>query len=272
MKFSVLMSIYDKESSSNLQEALESILNKQILKPDEVIIIKDGILNEELNKTLGIYKKKYKTIKVYKLKRNLGLGLALKYGITKCKNNLIFRMDSDDICHESRFKKQVEYLMLHPEIKIIGSNAFEFEDNIGNIKYLREFPEYNHEIKKFSKKRCPFLHPTVGFYKNIVLEIGNYSNYKYFEDYDIFLRILKKYQGYNLQESLLYFRVNESTYERRGGIEYFINEIDCLRSFYKKNLITKKDLIKSLFYRSIFRLINTKIRRKAYERILRKKL
>ena len=41
MKISVLMSVYYKEKSEYLNQALESIVN-QTLKPAEIVIIKDG--------------------------------------------------------------------------------------------------------------------------------------------------------------------------------------------------------------------------------------
>jgi len=46
-KFSVLISVYFKETPKFLEKALDSILN-QTLKPDEVVLVKDGILTKEL--------------------------------------------------------------------------------------------------------------------------------------------------------------------------------------------------------------------------------
>ena len=46
-KFSVLISVYFKEKPGFLEKALESILNKT-LKPDEVVLVKEGIITKEL--------------------------------------------------------------------------------------------------------------------------------------------------------------------------------------------------------------------------------
>lgn len=97
MKFSVLMSIYKKEEPKYFVEALESVLNQTVM-PNEIVIIEDGILTKELQDVIIKYKEKYPDIiKNYHLKENKGLGLALNYGVTKCKHNLIARMDTDDI-------------------------------------------------------------------------------------------------------------------------------------------------------------------------------
>lgn len=271
MKFSVLLSVYNQEKSSRLDECLKSIVIEQTLKPNEVVIIKDGKLDNELSTVLKKYQKKYKNIKIYGWKENKGLGLALKFGVEKCSYNLIFRMDSDDISHKLRFKKQIDYLKENPDVKIIGTNAFEFENSKENIKYKRIFPQSSREIKIFSKKRCPFLHPTVAFYKDIVLEVGGYRDLKYFEDYDLFLRILKKYEGANLQEELLYFRSTNETYMRRGGVKYLFNEIKSLKKFRNENLFSTYEMMQAILLRSIFRITTPKFRKLIYQKFLREK-
>ena len=57
MSFSVLISVYDKEDPSNLDECLNSIL-RQTLKPDEIVLVEDGQLNIDLIKIINFYKKK----------------------------------------------------------------------------------------------------------------------------------------------------------------------------------------------------------------------
>jgi glycosyltransferase involved in cell wall biosynthesis len=69
----------------------------QTHKSDDFIIIKDGSLTKELNDIISTYKSNHNEINIYELENNVGLGLALNYGIEKCKNELIARMDADDI-------------------------------------------------------------------------------------------------------------------------------------------------------------------------------
>lgn len=61
-KFSVLMSIYKNEKPEYLKQALDSILNQTLLA-DEILIVKDGLLTPELDKTLDEYAAKNKIIK-----------------------------------------------------------------------------------------------------------------------------------------------------------------------------------------------------------------
>ena len=95
IKVSVLMSIYFKEKPEYFRESLESILN-QTYFPDEIVLVKDGPLTNELEEVIKEYKEKL-NIKTVPLEKNLGLGLALKEGVLHCSNEIIIRMDTDDI-------------------------------------------------------------------------------------------------------------------------------------------------------------------------------
>ena len=48
MKFSVLISCYNKDKPFFLKLALKSIWDDQSLKPNEIVIVEDGPLNDKL--------------------------------------------------------------------------------------------------------------------------------------------------------------------------------------------------------------------------------
>lgn len=269
-QFTVLMSVYGKEKSEYLDMALESVYNNTYL-PDEILLIEDGPLTKELYKIIDKYKKN-NNFKIIKLKNNVGLGKALDVGVKQSKNNIIIRMDSDDVSYDNRFEKQIKFLRENPEIKILGTNSIEFIKQIGDCKIYRKYPEKCNEIKKFSKRRCPFLHPTIAFYKDIVEEVGGYKDLPFFEDYYLFLRIIKKYRGWNLQEPLLYFRSNNETFKRRGGISYIVKEYTALSIFYKENLINLRYFISNFILRFFVRIVGNGLRSKIYKIFLRKKV
>ncbi|MGL5963485.1 MAG: glycosyltransferase, partial [Fusobacteriaceae bacterium] len=190
--FSVLMSVYKNDRAEFLVEAIESLLNQTLL-PNEIVVVKDGYIPNEINEILKKYSEKNSNLfKIFELDKNYGLGLAMKFGVDYCSNDWIARMDADDISHPERFKKQIEIILKNPELAIVGTNSEDFEINISEIKSKRIMPETNEEILKFSKRRCPFIHPTILFNKKKILEVGNYENVKYFEDYNLFLKVLKK--------------------------------------------------------------------------------
>ncbi|MCF0114853.1 MAG: glycosyltransferase, partial [Erysipelotrichaceae bacterium] len=106
-KFSVLMSLYYKEKPENLRQCLDSLLNQTVL-PDEITIVKDGPLTDELEEVLKEYKDINPDLYTFvPLETNHGLGLALAEGIKVCRNELVARMDTDDISVSNRFEKQL---------------------------------------------------------------------------------------------------------------------------------------------------------------------
>lgn len=134
MKFSVLLSVYNGENAENLKEALQSIIN-QSRKPNQIVIIKDGKLNEQLEQTIkNIYDKYPDIIKTYGYEENKGLGYALQKGITICDYEYVARMDSDDIARKNRFKIQMEYLEKHPDIDVLGGYIQEYDEEMKTKK------------------------------------------------------------------------------------------------------------------------------------------
>ena len=130
MKCSVLMSVYAKEKPEYLKAALESILN-QTLKADEILIIKDGPLPKELEEVIESVSKDCSYLRTYQFEENVQLGRALKKGVELCENDLIARMDTDDIAYPDRLQQQYEYMLGHKEVAVLGGYIEEFsEDNL----------------------------------------------------------------------------------------------------------------------------------------------
>ena len=97
-KYSVLMSVYHKEKPEYLKQAIESI-QAQALLTDDFVLVCDGPLNDALDGVIFAKQQEMGTVlNVVRLAKNGGLGNALNEGIKYCKNELIARMDSDDIC------------------------------------------------------------------------------------------------------------------------------------------------------------------------------
>lgn len=269
--FSVLMSVYQKEKPSNLTECLDSILINQTVIPNEIVLIKDGPLTEGLNATIASYQAKFTNLKVYSLKENVGLGEALRYGITKCSNELVARMDTDDIACNNRFEKQLEYLQVHPEIDVLGSHISEFTNTIDNIVSQKRMPLTQKDILSMLKRRNPMCHVTVMFKKSSVLDAGNYYSLPYVEDYYLWARMIQKgFKFVNLNKVLVYVRVGDGMYARRGNREQ-IQSWKVLNEFmYKHKMISKIDELLNMLMIRVFVYMPVTLKEFIYKKILRK--
>ena len=193
-KFSVCTSVYKNDKPDFVRVALDSMLEQQSVKPDEIVLVQDGPVPEELSLLLLEYESKYPMLMhVIRLEKNGGLGNALRLGVENAKYNIIARMDSDDICQPDRFEKQLTYLDAHPECDIVGGQMTEFIDSPNNIVGRREVPLTNEEIYEFMKSRCALNHVTVMFRKEAVMKAGNYQDWFWNEDYYLWVRMMMSF-------------------------------------------------------------------------------
>lgn len=221
-KYSVLMSVYYKEKAENLRASIQSVF-RQSCNTDDFVLVCDGPLGDELNAVIVEAEKKFGSfLNVIRLDKNQGLGRALDIGLSYCKNELVARMDSDDISFPERCEKQVKLFMKDSALDIVSATVLEFSESTKEICGMRKLPEKHDEICVYSRKRNPFNHPVIMFRKTAVENAGGYSEkYPFFEDYYLWIMMLRNgCIGYNIQQPLLYMRVSDDMYMRRGGVRY----------------------------------------------------
>lgn len=270
MQFSVLMSLYFKERPEFLKASLNSVF-AQSKRANEVILVEDGPLTEELYKILDEYESEYKELKRVKLSKNQGLGKALNHGLNHCNNELIIRMDTDDICFPDRFQKQVSFMEAHPDIAALSGWIVEFEGNIYNQISIKRVPETDDEIRRFGVIRNPLNHPATIFRKKDIQAVGGYMHFPLFEDWYLWARLMcSGYKLWNLQTPILYFRTSADMYKRRGGIRYAIDSYKFQLMLHKLGLISYFQAIKAGILRGAVYILPNKTRKFIYKNLLRK--
>lgn len=269
-QYSVLMSVYYKEKPEYLREAMQSMFNQSVPTNDFVLVC-DGQLNDGLDEVINEMQAKHKDIlHVYRLKKNQGLGKALNFGLKHCRNELVARMDSDDISKIDRCEKQINVFESKPEISICSGVIEEFSENKEIVDAVRIVPETNEEIIEFAKKRNPFNHPCVMYKKSAVEEVGSYQDFYLLEDYYLWLRmIMAGNNGYNIQEPLLFMRAGSDMYKRRSGWNYAKSQIRLFKYMKTQIFIGRYQYIKSSLIRGGAALAPNWIRKFIYEKIMR---
>lgn len=269
--YSVLMSVYHKEKPEYLKQAIESI-QAQTFPTDDFVLVCDGPLNEGLDAVIAAKQQEMgDTLNVVRLAKNCGLGNALNEGIKHCKNELVARMDSDDIAYSNRCEKQINVFNTHPEVSICSGVVEEFTTDPAAVDTRRVLPETNAEIVEFAKKRNPFNHPCVMYKKTEVEAVGSYQDFYLLEDYYLWLRMLMAgYQGYNIQESLLHMRAGSDMYLRRAGWKYAKTQAKLFEYMKEQGFIGNGQYIKSCVTRSGSALAPNWLRKFMFEKVLRK--
>lgn len=270
MKFSVLMSVYKNEKVDFFKEAMNSVLS-QTVKPEEIVLIRDGEVYEELQTAIDEYIQKYPAIFTYiPLEKNGGLGNALRIGVEKARNELIARMDTDDISTPNRFEKQLGKFEEDPDLDMVGGDIFEFTVSPQEINSVRKVPSSHKEIVERLKTRSPFNHVTVMFKKSAVLKAGNYQDFYLFEDWYLWIRMyLNGCRFANVPENFCFVRV-EGMANRRGGMKYYKSCKKLLKYMKKQSLINNFQYMKIKLIRFVgYVLIPNNLRAWCYKKFLR---
>lgn len=266
-KYSVLMSLYKKEHPEYLKKALSSMVN-QTVKPDEIVLVEDGPLTDELYAVLDEYNNYLHRV-VNEV--NLGLGLALNEGLRVCRNELVARMDTDDISKPDRCEKLLKRFEKKPELAVVGSYIDEFVDTPENVISQRRVPIIWHDIYEYAKRRSAFNHPAVMYRRSAVLAEGGYSDLKRNQDVDLFGRMLfKGYKAENIDEALLWFRCSNELAVRRKSWENTWSYIATIKKFWQMGYSSFSDYLIVLIAQTGMYILPVGVQNWIYNNFLRK--
>lgn len=226
--YSVLMSIYYKAEPEWFRQSVDSMLN-QTVPADDFVIVCDGPLTRELEAILTRLEEDHPGLfQFIRLEQNVGIGAAANAGLSYCKNDLVAKMDADDIAVPQRCQMQLERFAANPALTVLGGFIAEFEDSPEEPFAIRAVPGENEAIRRFARRRQSFNNMTVMYRKSAVQAVGGYRELRRSEDYDLYLRLLHAgYYAENLEKVLVYARVNRGACSRRASWDTFRG---CVRS------------------------------------------
>ena len=272
-EFSVLMSVYHKENADHFRLALNSNM-EQSLPPKEFVLICDGPLTDDLDAVIVEYCQLFPDVfRVVRLPENKGLGNALQVGVEHCSYDLVARSDSDDICVQDRFEKQVSFLEKHPEISVVGGAIDEFDDDHTKPIRRKELPLQPKDLLSFAKKRNPLNHMTVMFRRKDILQSGSYKPLSYLEDYYLWLRVLGNgYQIANISDRVGQARVCKGRQERRGSKKYRSGRKTLNCYMVSKKIINRFGAFHNMLRIRTWCCMSGKMRALIYDNILRKRI
>ncbi|MBR4198090.1 MAG: glycosyltransferase [Bacteroidales bacterium] len=268
--FSVLMSVYRKENPEFLRQALDSVFD-QTAVPAEVVLVEDGPLTDELHALLDDYGNSHPELKRVPLPENRGLGLALQEGMLHCSNELVARMDTDDISVPYRFERQLAEFEKNPGIDICGSHIKEFEETPDHIVAERRVPLTHDGCKRYQRRRDAFNHVSVMFRKTAVLKAGNYQHCPLMEDTLLWANMFKTgATAMNIDDYLVLVRIGKDMYERRGGMAYFKKYRKARWVIYQTGFISWWDYAYTIVIQFIVAIMPNSLRGFVFKKILHK--
>lgn len=266
--FSLLISTYGRDDPGYLREAIASVTERQTRPPAEVVLVQDGPVPPELAEEITrIGATCPVPVKHLELAANLGLGPALDAGLAACSHEIVARMDADDISRPDRFARQLP--VIEAGADIVGSGLIEFGTSVEDVVGTRTPPVDPDEIRRVIRFRDPFNHPTVVYRRSAVLAAGGYADMALLEDYLLFTRMVEGGAvPANLAEPLVYYRVGDGAYARRGGTDLLRSEIALQRRFRSLGITSRTEFVRNVAVRGGYRLVPEGVRKVAYRRLL----
>jgi glycosyltransferase involved in cell wall biosynthesis len=232
---SVIMPVFNSENF--LSVSIESIL-KQSFKNFEFIIINDGSSDNSEKIILNFLKKDQRIIYI-KNTKNYGISKSLNIGIKKSKGKFICRMDADDISHYQRLEIQKNFLQKNPNIGVCGS----FVRVLFKKKYINyKYPMNSDDCYATLLFSNPVPHPASMFKKNIISNnkiFYNNKNLSGCEDYELWAKLSKFTNFYNIPRYLYIYRDLSNSLSKRGKKNYN-RRFSFYSNIYKKFLILLK--------------------------------
>ncbi|GAB2469462.1 glycosyltransferase family protein [Jatrophihabitans fulvus] len=265
--FALLLPVFDGDDAEHLRLAFRSAVEQQTLRPDQVVIVRDGPVRPELADVLDEFRATSPVpLDVVELEHNLGLGPALDAGLAASRYDVVARMDADDIAMPHRFATQ---LPLIADADIVGAGLIEFVETPDEVVGRRVPPVGRDEIRRYARLHDPFNHPTVVYRRQAVLAVGGYGDLPLMEDYWLFARMLADgAEPVNIPEPLVYYRVGAGAYQRRGGRNLLRSEIRLQRQMRDDGFTNTFQYARNVVVRGGYRLVPWWIRRTLYRALV----
>jgi teichuronic acid biosynthesis glycosyltransferase TuaG len=222
MLVSIIIPYY--KDKTNIFYSVKSAIN-QSYRNTEILIIDDENSNES-KRHLSKIKNTSTKIKVISTKKNLGVSQARNLGASHALGNLIAFLDSDDIWKRDKLTMQVDFMNKN-KIDLCYTNYYAFAGKkiIYKVKIKKSF-DYNELLNE-----CPISCSSVLLKKNI-LDKNKFKDLKTKEDYELWLRIVKKkYKLGGINKFLTGYRVRDNSL----SAQHFNKLINAFKIYNKYN-------------------------------------
>tara|TARA_X000000950_G_scaffold65510_1_gene80545 strand:- start:3747 stop:4634 length:888 start_codon:yes stop_codon:yes gene_type:complete len=220
---SIILNCYNGEEY--LKEALSSVI-KQTYKNWELIFL-DNRSKDNSKFILQSYKNK--KFRYFKAKKHLSLYSARNLAIKKTKGEFISFIDSDDTWEKKKLETQLKFFK-NSKVSVVYGNLFVKKNN--SIKKY-----FNYHLKGGYIFKDLIKNYNIGILTAIIrkkiLTNKNLFNSKYniIGDFDLFLRLSKKYNFQAVQIPVATYRIHKNNFSLRNR-KLEVNEY---KYWFKKN-------------------------------------
>jgi glycosyltransferase involved in cell wall biosynthesis len=215
-KITVVMPVYNGEK--HLDTAIKSILS-QTFTNFEFVIVDDGSTDSSVE-IINSYQDQ--RIKLIQNNVNLGIPTTRNKCLQESSGEYIAVLDCDDYAYPSRLAEQLEFMENNPDFGMVGSWV-ELMDENGDLT-----GKVWHEEESDQRIACRllfynyFAHSSILMRRSAIeaVEINGEvyrKDYPTAQDYDLWVRISKKFKVWNIPKVLIKYRVHSNCISLRAA-------------------------------------------------------
>ncbi len=205
---SIIMNCHNGEKY--LKKSIKSIISQNYKNWE--LIFWNNRSKDNSKKIFKLFKDK--RLRYFESKKFQKLYEARNSAIKKAKGEYICFLDTDDWWANSKLKNQINLFLKDRNLKFIYTNFYLFDQKkyTTEIYYKKLLPEGNITQKLLDRYCIGVL--TVMLKKEIFKNDLFNSNYNIIGDFDLFLRLSKKYKIKCIQQPLAYYRLHNKNYSQ----------------------------------------------------------
>jgi glycosyltransferase involved in cell wall biosynthesis len=206
----VLITAYNE--ADYIGDAVQSVL-AQTYDHLEAVVINDGSTDE----TGDVLRRQFdnESLRVFNQKRK-GRVSSLNDGLDVASGTFVAVLDADDRCRPERIETQVDYLLDHEDVGVVGSH-YHRKDGIRREEYVRKYPTRDEAIRREMAKYIPIAHSCAMYRTRAVVEAGGYDErLTDHEDLDLWIRIAQNWELANIPEPLVVRHIRNDSYWHRN--------------------------------------------------------
>jgi glycosyltransferase involved in cell wall biosynthesis len=214
-----------------LEESIESVENQHCDFKFELLIV----LDRPDDKTQDFLNTRHFKVPTRLIDSfEVGLVSALNTGLRNISTIYTARIDADDYMSAGRLQKQVDFLNANPSVAVVGSQVTIINEN-GSFLNKSGYPTKPSILREELLRSCAIAHPSVCYRTNSVINVGGYRKfYEFAEDYDLWLRILEKYDLANLPDFLTSYRIHSDQISQVRKIQQVRASRASTASYYRR--------------------------------------
>jgi len=207
----IAVSVTTYDYAKYLPQCLDSILS-QTKKANEIFVVDDA----SMDNTQKIIKKYKNKVNYIRFDKNYGIVCkTYNEGLKRAKSDYLLWISADDWLHPKMLEKEARVLDQNPDIGMVYAQAYDVVNNkkqliihpgSGNNNYKRRNNEFELLLTKGNYIPCL----TALVRKKVYEDVGYFDEYfNLMGDYEMWIRIAKKYPVAYLAQPLAYYRLHE---------------------------------------------------------------